>query len=637
MITEVMIGKSKRRFVLDPSKSKGKGGEADIFDIGHGHVLKVFKTPDHPDYEGMPIEQKGARARIAEHQRKLPAFPHGLPPRVVVPVDLAYAQNGTIAGYTMPFLAGAETILRFSENGFRNGGVPDELVIKILADLRETVAQIHPNGMVIGDFNDLNVLVIGDKAYVIDADSTQFGTFLCRAFTERFVDPLLVREKTENEKAGGAAGSLMLAKPYNNLSDWYAFAVMLMQTLLCLAGGPYGGVYKPKLASNRIAHSARPLHRITVFHPEVRYPGPARHFSLLPDDLLEYFHQVFEKDERRAIESRLIENIHWTTCGTCGLLHARVVCPKCQVTMPQAVTTVSTGTVSGERAFRTEGNILFAVSQEGILRWLYHHNNEYHREDGGIVVTGQLNPLSRFRINGLKTIIATANDAMIFDPDRSAQRIGVDTFGSLPVFDANERHIFWVANGRITRSTDLGEGIYEAISDVLPQQTMLWAGSRFGFGFYRAGGISQCFIFSAEKRGINDSLTLRPFKGQLVDSTCIFGKDRIWFLVSNRFGGKTINSCYLIRIDGTVEAVAETEADDGSWLGTLRGKCAIGDFLLAATDDGIVRVKSLGNIVGVEKEFPDSARFVHTGRHLFVDKSGLMVVGSREIWRLTIR
>ena len=98
-----------------------------------------------------------------------------------------------------------------------------------------------------------------------------------------------------------------------------------------------------------------------------------------------------------------------------------------------------------------------------------------------------------------------------------------------------------------------------------------------------------------------------------------------------------MNSCFMIKRDGIVEASAETEADDGSWLGTLHGKCALGDFLLAPTDDGIVRVKALQNRLGVEKEFPDSKRFVHSGRSLFVDKSGLAVVGSREIWRLTIK
>ena len=36
------------------NKSIGKGGEADVFDIGGGRALKLFKTPNHIDYDGNP-------------------------------------------------------------------------------------------------------------------------------------------------------------------------------------------------------------------------------------------------------------------------------------------------------------------------------------------------------------------------------------------------------------------------------------------------------------------------------------------------------------------------------------------------------------------------------------------------------
>ena len=628
MITEVLIGKGRKKFRPDPSKSIGKGGEADIYDVGDGMALKVFKTPDHPDFDGLPHEQEGARARIAEHQRKLPAFPLNLPIHMVAPQELAYGRDGSIVGYVMPFKRGAEVLLRYSEVNFRQGGIPDNVVVEIFRDLHSTVRQVHSKGIVLGDFNDLNVLVKDAEAYIIDADSCQFGQFLCRVFTERFVDPLLCDPKEDR---------LLLYKPHNEMSDWYAFAVMLMQTLLCLSGGPYGGVYKPKKPSGRMGHSSRPLHRITVFNPEVRYPKPSRHFSVLPDRMLQFFHEIFEKDKRREIPSTLLEDLHWTTCKTCDTLHARGVCPVCRVSPPQPVTAVSTGTVSANRIFQTEGQIVFAVSQEGTLRWLYHHNDEYRREDDSLVATGAVDPHARFRIRGPDTVIASGNHALVFTKDKPPQRLTVDSFGLLPVIDANERHIFWAQNGQIKRTSNLGVDFQDLVGDVLPQQTLFWTGSRIGFGFYRAGGLSQCFTLNPERKGLNDSLTLKPFKGQLVDSTCFFGKDRIWFLVSSRIRGKTMNSCFLIRQDGTVEAEAQTEADDGSWLGTLRGKCAVGDFLLAATDDGIVRVKASLGTIAVEKEFPDSARFVHTGRHLFIDKAGLLVVGSREIWRLVIR
>ena len=148
------------------------------------------------------------------------------------------------------------------------------MVLQIFKDLHGTVMGIHGKQVVIGDFNDLNVLVKGTEAYMVDADSFQFGRFPCRVFTARFVDPLLCDPKSH---------SPMLVKPHNSESDWYAYAVMLMQCLLYV--DPYGGVYIPKDRAKKIPHPQRPLKRVTIFNPEVRYPKPAVHYNVLPDDL----------------------------------------------------------------------------------------------------------------------------------------------------------------------------------------------------------------------------------------------------------------------------------------------------------------------------------------------------------------
>src|SRR5690349_12743741 len=105
-----------KRIKLDPSASIGKGGEADVFDVGRGVALKLFKGPDHPDLAGDPDAADGARARLDTHQAKLPLFPRSLPSRVVAPVELATDRNGArICGYTMPLVGGAEVLLRYSD------------------------------------------------------------------------------------------------------------------------------------------------------------------------------------------------------------------------------------------------------------------------------------------------------------------------------------------------------------------------------------------------------------------------------------------------------------------------------------------------------------------------------------------
>ena len=113
-----------KRLRLKPQQAIGKGGEADVFTIGNGQVLKLFKPPSHPDYTGQPHEQQQAEARLAEHQAKLPAFPGHVPSRVVRPEALVTDRSGrTILGYTMRFLHGATVLMRYAERSFRQAGV----------------------------------------------------------------------------------------------------------------------------------------------------------------------------------------------------------------------------------------------------------------------------------------------------------------------------------------------------------------------------------------------------------------------------------------------------------------------------------------------------------------------------------
>src|SRR3990167_284634 len=94
---------------LEPNKAIGKGGEADVYDIGGGKVLKLFHTPSHPDLVSQPAAQAVAKARLEEHQKKLPAFPKGMPARVIVPQELATNQKGNfIVGYTMSKVKASE-------------------------------------------------------------------------------------------------------------------------------------------------------------------------------------------------------------------------------------------------------------------------------------------------------------------------------------------------------------------------------------------------------------------------------------------------------------------------------------------------------------------------------------------------
>lgn len=615
-----------KRVRVSPSDAVGKGGEADIFRIDDNTALKIFKPPTHPDFTGAPQEQRAAEERIRIHQVKLPMFPNELPEHIITPLELARDSRGDhILGYSMRYLKDAEVLMRYADRKFRETGITNETVTRIFLELHKTTKLTHARKVVVGDFNDLNVLVLGDKPYIIDADSFQFGNFFCTVFTEKFVDPLLCDPKHSG---------LTLVKPYNENSDWFAFTVMLMQCLLYV--GPYGGVYLPKNPRDKIPQSERPLKRITVFHPDVKYPKPALPYSVLPDELLGVFHKTFIKDVRGEFPSRIIESLRWTTCALCSTVHARNTCPKCKTQSPASVRAVTQirGTVVSTRVFKTSGKILFTTVQNNTLLYVYHENGKYLREDASVVSSGVLDPHLRFRIRGETTLLGKNGQVITLHPGGETERIAVDSVNTmLPVFDANPYSRYWIHGGKLMKDGTLG---HEYIGDVLSGQTIFWVGTHFGFGFYRAGNLSVYFVFDANRKGINDEVKLPAISGHLIDAQCFFTSERAWVLFSMQIKGKTIHRCAVIKRDGTVEGMLEGNPNDIPWLANITGKCAAGNFLFSATDNGIVRVEPQPPAILVTKEFPDTEPFVDEESNLFASREGLYAVESREIRLLKI-
>jgi len=626
-----------KRIAIDPASSIGKGGEADVYRLSAGAVLKVWKTEDHPDYEGQQSEKDAARARIALHQQKMRAFPRSLPPRVVTPVELATDKSGKrLTGFTMAPVDGAEALMSFGDPSFRARGSGIGEIGGVLSDLHRTVEALHGEGVVIGDFNDLNVLVRGKECFLIDADSFQFGAFLCRVFTERFVDPLLCDPAGERP---------VLGRPYSPASDWYAFSVMVMQSLLCV--GPYGGIYKPANKADKIAQAARPLRRVTVFHPEVAYPKPAIPYRVLPDELLQAFHLIFEKDRRGGFPRALLDDLRFSTCPTCGLSHARAVCPSCQVTPPAALKSVTTvrGEVSCARIKRTRGLVLAAAIEQGELLYLVHEEGQFRREDGQVVMSGAPDPFMRFALQGETTLVGRGGQVVSLAPGRAPERLSVDTFRGAPVFAVSSRHRHWVSGGVLLRAARgeggalgalTGEAEIEQLGEVLAGQTLFWVGERFGFGFYRAGNVSVAFVFDAGRAGLKDTVKLPFLGGQLIDASCSFGGERAWVFLACERAGRRVHQCVVVNAGGAVEAAAEADEGDGSWLGCLQGKCAAGAFLLSATDSGLVRVEVENGALVEKRRFPDTEPFLDQSSRLLAGPSGLYVIEAREIKLLKI-
>jgi serine/threonine protein kinase len=624
MTMEIYLNRKKIK--LSPQKAIGKGGEADVFDLGKGIAVKIFKTPDHPDYQGFPHEQKAAAYRIQEHQLKLPQFPHNLPQNVITPQQLATDQTGNkILGYTMTFLQGGIPLLKYSDRNFRtSNNITQQNITNIFQQIHQTLSQIHQQQIVIGDLNDLNILINQNQPYFIDADSFQYSNFICRVFTSRFVDPLLCDPQ---------ANQPILIKHHNHDSDWYAFNVILMQCLLFV--DPYGGIYKPKDKTNLIPHAARPLKRITVFNSEVKYPKPALPYHILSDDLLDHFQKCFTQDKRGIFPQQLIHNLHWQKCNLCGIEYARLSCPNCTIAIPivkPIPTVIVKGKVTVKPIFATEGVILALQLHNNQLNYLYYENNQFKRENNQLIFQGKLTTGMYFWLNNQATLVGQNGQVISFNSN-GIERLSVDSYHEKPVLNCNQYGRYWLQNGQLVKDGKLGS---EYIGDVLSDQTQFWLGDQFGFGFYRAGNLNVAFLFDAVTKGINDNIISPKIQGQIIDNTCYFSHKYCWFLISSQNQGEIINQVYVFDKNGTIIAQMEAKQSDNTWLNNIQGHCAFEHFLLVATDEGIIRIAINQNQLIQDKIFTDTEPFVNQNCRLFASNQGLYIVNQQEIKLLQI-
>ena len=606
---------------LREDKVIGQGGEAVIYRRTND-VVKLYKQPNDPSYAMDAAQQQAARQRLTQQQQKLPAFPKKLASEVVAPEQLVYRGND-IVGFTMPFVDAMHPLMELGNRAWRDAHHLDaNQAIEVFRALHSVVDALHASGVVIGDFNDLNVLTDGKKVRIVDADSMQFGQFLCQTYTLRFLDPLRA-----------SPDQLVLDQPYNKISDWYAYFVMLIQTLLFT--GPYGGVHRPK-AGKRLQFDDRVLKRLTFLKSDVVYPKPALPFAILPDELQAYFVQVTEQDRREVFPQQLLNNLRFTACTSCGLWHARGVCPTCQAPgrVRQAMTV--RGQVTARREFITDGRIIQAIVQQGVLHYLYEERGMVFREGGRKVMKQADAQQVRWRIQDDVTLAGKNAVLTVISGSGETSHQLLDRYrDALPVFDANTHGHFWAQGGQLRQSHPLG---VRYVGDVLVNQTLFWVGDTRGFGFYQAGQLVRGFTFVPGKRGVNDQVNIGPIKGQLIDVACAISDTLIWFFTVTQEAGRLFHRARVIDAHGVVIAELTADAGDDSWLGQgIRGHFASGKALFAATDQGIVRVVTDSGCIVVEREFPDTEPFVSAEVSLLPGPNGIYVVSRRDITLLTLQ
>jgi hypothetical protein len=546
--------------ILVKDKNKiGDGGEAIVYDIsslissGTPTALKLWRKPTDDVYASVASQtiernnREGAAKRLATYPEKLKHFPKGLPLEVVAPKDPAIASNGSVVGFTMPLLTSGVRLSMFAKRDYKtvNGITPLE-TMKVFMSLWDTVRALHKAGVVIGDFNNKNVLEKEFKAYLVDADSMQFGSYTAPGFTPGYVDPLICDPNKKYPEQ---------VRPHTKETDWYAFAVMLFECLM--ETHPFfGGAYRPKTGLPHVPLDARSLHGISVFSDGVIYSMRAVPLDWLPIRAAEYFKRIFDTKGKPLREefSREILEMLATHAGLAVQIEPRQV----QLNVSQA-----------SFAFRHE-RLLQVAFQNGSLRFLEKGSEGFMRDGSHKILSGTPERGWRYRLMGDSTLIAVGNRLIVIGKDGSIEsQVSVDTFrGQKPVFDSNNDRYFWVQGGKLYGSKDISP---QYIGDVLEGQTLLWIGQRCGVGLSQIGASWSPFMFSTDRVGINDSIKDVSLSGELLDAQVYFSPEHVWLLVAIETQNVVTNFAYLLDLKGQVIATASAKDGDSTWLGSIRG------------------------------------------------------------------
>lgn len=604
-----------------------------MYDMGNGQVAKIYRFPDDPYYAQSLQEQKAAKVRIAIHQKKLAMYPGGLPSNIIVPSNLLTDKKGIILGYTMRFITGGETLLKYGDMGYRQSmNISNNEIRDIFINLHDTLRSLHSKKVIIGDFNDLNILVKHKQVYMIDTDSYQFGNWISTMYTEKFVDPLICDTVVTNNNP---IWTMTHNHTYNG--DWYAFCALLFKSLLFV--DPYGGIYKPKDPNKRIKQQLRPSRRINIFNPEVVYPKHAYPYKALDANMLRYFQDVFNKDKRGEFPQSLLKNMQWKSCNACGIEYATPVCPICNAGHIYGVTPISvSGNLQVKEVFATSGTIMFADVQHGKLVYVYHHNDEYRRESDRVVISGALSRSLHIAINGSSTVLSESHTMAIIDQSGKSQKMFIDCVGSRPVCDANDHIVYWVENGNVYKNNPLGlEYSPISIGQAIVDNTLLWTGDKFAFGMYKAGNILQGFIFDETSKIINDKVNLPFIKGEIIDAKTYISNDIAWVMIATKDQSRYINHCLLIDKQGQVLSHINNETSDQAWLSHIKGKSAAGNYLFCPTDEGIMRVSINPHGQLETKVFVDTENYVNEQSSLLVSPMGIYVIKRNKILLISMK
>ncbi len=582
----------------------GEGGEARVYRIDDKTLAKIYRMPTDPELAD--VEVAAARLRVIVAQRKLPLFPRDLPPSIVAPQRLIReTKSNLIVGYTMPFIKDARPLSDFKSASVRQIGVSDSLVIGIFRNLMHAVRAVHARGTIIGDFNDTNVLVTKDTPRIIDADSMQYGPYRSKVFMPAFVDP---------NRCDPNAKALDLVKSHDAESDWYAWTVMLFQSLFFIH--PYGGVHKPAVKTKAVLAGLRglPQHRISVYDPEVRYPAQARSLDDAPEALTAFFKAVFVQGLRPEPTDALFEGLAFKSDGSFDKSKS--------VKGLQAKTVKSDRRTQARTILESKGDYLTVSWREGPYPDYVEFTEKKSVLRNGKHLT-DLRAAAKLdvQIVGSQTALVRENEAVVFSDGWKqtlkivTKAVEIANLKQTMLTGSNAGVVYWDGDFKqVVGRTEPAIKTLDIDTDVKPLD--MWGSGNLLFVLCVRNGKLGYLVHHMTWDVTLYQHNLPVAKPEQIKwSKCFLNAENAWLFLKHDDGRST---CDVFDRSGKIKTHVESTDD---WVVKPETSCLFGGMLFRPSDSGISRVTCESGRINIT-EFPylestEGVKYLIAGEKLF--------------------
>jgi len=428
---------SHGKVTLTDKNYVASGGEACIY-VNDKYAYKIY----HDVAKMIPLTKIKELSQISADN-------------VLKPKSIIRNTSDTPIGYVMDFKKGTHPLCKLFTKGFRaKNNVSDENIIDIIKRMQETISQIHKDGCLIVDLNELNFLISSrfKIPYFIDVDSYQTPSFKASAIMESIRDRQVKGEK------------------FTELSDWFSFAVIAFQMYVGIH--PYRGRH-PDYAPNEWGE--RMDKGISVFDKDVKLPRVCNDFSIIPAPHLEWFKDIFVKGNRA--EPPVLDHITI-------------------VQIPESFkTALTSGAFDIDRKAQYEENIISVFNFMGI-NYVVGINNIY-KENAKLP-----NDISGSRVELASSSDMTPIIAKFKDGEVVFENINTNVIGRISADNMMARNgcVYTVFNGKLTENSfeKLGnKTIHKAriSSNVLDNATKVFDGIIF------QDLLGKCFVNLPFERG----------------------------------------------------------------------------------------------------------------------------------------